>query len=72
MNIKQYRDKHGRPALNKLAKELGHNSEYFYQLATGIRKPSLRVAIKIEEATAGEILREDMLPEIFKGFSRNV
>ena len=42
-------------ARGEFAKEIGISAPYLSQLANGTRTPSLRVAKKIEDATAGSV-----------------
>lgn len=50
-----------------LAEKCGTSPEYLWQVATGwrARKPSVDLARKIEEATAGAVTRAELRPDIF-------
>lgn len=50
-----------------LAEKCGTSPEYLWQVATGWRdrKPSTDLAKKIEEATAGEVTRQELRPDVF-------
>ena len=49
----------------RVAADAGTTVAYLWQLAGGHSKPSARLAIRLEAASAGKMTREDLLPEFF-------
>lgn len=48
-----------------LARSIESNPDYLWQIATGRRKASHTLARKIEVATAGEVTRFELRPDIY-------
>lgn len=49
----------------ELAAAVGYSSDYLWQVATGRRKASHKLARKIEAATHGQVTRFELRPDIF-------
>ncbi len=65
MDVRTYMKTKGRPASETMAKRAGTSYNYLIQLAGGHRKPSHKLAKRIEAATRGVISRHDLRPDIF-------
>lgn len=65
MDLNTYFKEKGRRG--ELAASLGLSAAYLWQLASGWdeRKPSPQLALRIEEATGGDVTRHDLRPDIF-------
>lgn len=53
------------PVLASLASEAGCSRATLYMIAKGHKAPSARLAGRIADATANEVTRHDLLPEVF-------
>lgn len=53
------------PRRRKLADDVGTVPEYLWQIATGRRDASPRLAILIDEATNGAVSKAELRPDIF-------
>lgn len=62
MNLKSYIDKYGRGAANRLADRLQVSKSYLSQMVTGRTPISPARCVKIEDATNGEVSREELRP----------
>jgi len=60
--IKEFLFKHDLP-VKKCAADLGISPSYLYQLLRKERKPSLALALKIEQYTKGEVTVADLMGE---------
>lgn len=60
--MKDFLFKHDVP-VKKCAADLGISQSYLYQLLKKERKPSLELALRIEEYTKGEVTVSDLLGE---------
>lgn len=49
----------------ELARAVGSDPDYIWQIATGRRQASHRLAKAIEEATNRQVTRHDLRPDIF-------
>lgn len=66
MDAYTYIEKHGKPAAEALAAKAGTKYIYFYQIATGHRKPSPSLAKALVEASGGELTLTDLRPDIYE------
>jgi DNA-binding transcriptional regulator YdaS (Cro superfamily) len=64
MNIASYLEKHGL-SQEQFAKKLGVSQGLIWQWINGRTKISPDRALRIEEATNGEVTREDLFPQLF-------
>ena len=64
MNLKEWRIKYGRQALNDLAERIGYNSEYLAQCVSGFRRPGHDLCWKLVKE-APELTTHDLRPDIF-------
>lgn len=55
MDAKTFIDTYGRDEAERVAKAAGTNREYFNQLASGSRNPSLKLAEKLVAASEGRL-----------------
>ena len=62
MNLSEYAEKHGRA---ELAEALQTSPAYVSQLASGHRRITAEMAIKIERATNGEVTRHELRPDLY-------
>lgn len=62
MNLSEYSEKHGRA---ELAEALKTSPAYVSQLASGHRRITAEMAIKIERATNGEVTRHELRPDLY-------
>lgn len=60
MNLKEYLEEH-RLTYREFAEKLGIRLQSLQGVVYGTRKPSLDLAVKIEELTGGEITPKDLL-----------
>lgn len=60
MDVKKYLDEK-RLTYREFAEKLGIRIQYLQSIAYGKRKPSLDLAVKIEELTNGELTPKDLL-----------
>ena len=60
MNLKRYLDEK-RLTYREFAEKLGIRTQYVQSIAYGKQKPSLDLAVKIEEITNGELTAKDLL-----------
>lgn len=66
MDLINYRDTHqSADPWGDLAKRLGTSKAYLSQLAHGHRKPSVKLARRIEIETSGQITRCALRPDVF-------
>lgn len=65
MDMRQYLDQHGTDAVKTLAGKAESSYAYLSQIAYGHRRPSPKLAKKLEELTDGEITRHELLPDVF-------
>lgn len=49
----------------ELARQVRKNRVYLWQVATGRRRASTELAIEIERATAGEVTKESLRPDVW-------
>ncbi len=66
MNIKTFIKSTPRNERQRIAALAGTTDAYFSQLAGGHRKPSIKLAKKIEIASGNLITRQELLPEAFE------
>jgi len=55
MNAREYIDKYGKEKAEAVAKAAGTNMAYFSQLAAGFRRPSVKLAQRLVDASGGEL-----------------
>jgi hypothetical protein len=55
MDARQFLSERGRDAARRVAEAAGTNLAYFEQIACGARAPSLKLADKLAEASAGDL-----------------
>ncbi len=60
MNVKKYLDEK-RLTYREFAEKLGVSAQYLQNIAYGKRKPSLDLAVKIEELSNGKLTPRDLL-----------
>lgn len=54
----------------RVAKEVETTVAYLFQLAGGHRKPSVKLAMRLEKASGGLLSRRDLRPDIFRDLSK--
>lgn len=59
MDAKSFHDKHGREVSERVAIRAGTNYAYFNQIVYGHRRPSVKLAQRLVEASAEEIRAKD-------------
>ena len=71
MDLKTYATKHNGtakrwcPVLAEVAQRVGCAADTLYMIAAGHKRPSAVLARAIDEATAGEVTRYDLRPDVF-------
>ena len=65
MNLQEYFKEEPKGSINEMAVFLGVTPTWMSLIIHGHRKPSPKLAIMIEKATQGLILRKDLRPDIF-------
>ena len=65
MNLQEYFKEEPKGSINEMAVFLGVTPTWMSLVIHGHRKPSPKLAIMIEKATQGLILRKDLRPDIF-------
>jgi transcriptional regulator with XRE-family HTH domain len=55
MDAKTYLEERGRDKAKEVAEAAGTSFEYFGQIASGRRRPSVKLALKLVEASGGEL-----------------
>lgn len=65
MDLQTFFDKYGIAAFNELARACGSDEQYFYQLRTGRRAPSMALAKRIEKESGGKVKRRNLRPADF-------
>lgn len=63
MNIKEFLNKYD-VTHDQMARALNISSIYVSHLANG-KKPSAKLALRIEEVTFGKVKRSELLPDLF-------
>lgn len=67
MNAADYLKKHGEGHCEAIARLAGTTLTYFKQCAEGKRCPSRKLAVRLEEASSGEMQRHELVfPELAK------
>jgi len=61
MNTKQFLALYGRDRAVKVAEDAGISYGYYLQYVSGVRRPSADMAIKLEEASDGDLDMVSML-----------
>lgn len=61
MNLRQYADTYGPTVMKTLAERAGTHHRYLMLIANRWRRPSVRLARKLVEATDGELGFEELL-----------
>lgn len=59
MDAKAFLDTHGRAVAERVARRAGTNYAYFNQIAYGHRRPSVKLAQRLIEASAAEVRTKD-------------
>ncbi|MGE0049446.1 MAG: YdaS family helix-turn-helix protein [Acidithiobacillus sp.] len=65
MNLTALYRAHGIHALREVARKSGLGDKFLYQIAIGFRRASPKTAIRIEQATSGEIPRWELRPDLW-------
>jgi DNA-binding transcriptional regulator YdaS (Cro superfamily) len=65
MNLKDYFKEEPKGAINEMAEHLNVTPTWLSLLIHGHRKCGLVLAVKIEKATQGLVLRTDLRPDLF-------
>ena len=60
MELREYLFRH-RKTQKEMAEKLGVSVNHFSLIVRGERKPSVTLAIKIEEVTEGEVTKEELI-----------
>ena len=60
MNFREYLDKHG-ITYREFAEKLGIHPQSLKNIACGMRRPGLRLSLKIEELTNGEVTPRELV-----------
>ncbi len=61
MDAKTFLDTYGREEAERVAVAAGTNFAYFYQIALGHRRPSVKLAVKLEHASDGRMTFTELL-----------
>lgn len=65
MNAKEFLADKGPEESERVAKRAGTNLAYFKQIASGFRKASGPLSLRLERETDGELTRHELRPDIY-------
>ena len=65
MELKEYFKEEPKGAINEMAEFLKVTPTWLSLIIHGHRKPSPKLAVSIEKATQGLVLRKDLRPDLF-------
>lgn len=65
MDAKDFLEKYGREKAEQVAVDAGTKFVYFQQIASGFRKPSPQLTLRLVEASGGRLKKKALRPDVY-------